>query len=128
MDGSTAGSGEPRFPHMTRLSLSIPDDLGQWAEARAAEARMAGAGEYIAALLRRERDETERAERLQAAGDGGLASPDADLELGARETERLRAAWAEGLASGNPEPAPADWADQVIARGRARLAAARGGR
>lgn len=37
----------------------------------------------------------------------------------------LRAAWEEGLASGEPEEMPEDWADQVIARGRARLAAQR---
>lgn len=66
---------------MTRLSFSIPDDLGAWAEARAIEARLGGAGEYLAALLRRERDEAERAERLQAAIDEGLESPEVDAMI-----------------------------------------------
>ncbi len=38
---------------------------------------------------------------------------------------RLKALWDEGLASGEPEPMPDDWAEQVIARGHARLAAKR---
>ena len=92
---------------MKQFRLSLPDDLGDWATARAAEARMGGADEYLADLVRRDRD---------------------DFERSVRETERLRVAWAEGLASGEPQSVPADWADQVIARGRARLAAARGDR
>lgn len=60
---------------MTRLSLSVPDDLGEWAEARAAEAQLDGAGEYLASLLRREREDAEKLARLQAAIDEGLASP-----------------------------------------------------
>jgi len=35
---------------------------------------------------------------------------------------RLKQLWEEGLASGEPEPMPDDWATQVIARGHARLA------
>jgi len=38
---------------------------------------------------------------------------------------RLQQLWDEGLASGEPQPMPDDWADQVIARGHARLAAER---
>lgn len=60
---------------MTRLSLSVPDDLGEWAEAQAAEAKLDGAGEYLASLLRREREDAEKLARLQAAIDEGLASP-----------------------------------------------------
>jgi hypothetical protein len=101
--------GAPYLSGMTRLDVSIDDDLGAWAEARAAEARaagarMAGAADYLADLLRRDREHFER---------------------GAGETQRLRAAWAEGLASGDPEPVPADWADRVIARGQARRTANR---
>ena len=64
----------PSLPAMTRLDLSLPDDLGAWAEARAAEARLGGAGEYLAELLRREREEADRLARLQAALDEGRAS------------------------------------------------------
>ncbi len=59
---------------MTRIDLSVPDDLGDWAEARAAEARLGGAGEYVAGLLRREREDAEKLVRLQAAIDKGRAS------------------------------------------------------
>lgn len=38
---------------------------------------------------------------------------------------RLKQLWDEGLASGEPEPMPDDWAEQIIVRGRARLAAKR---
>lgn len=60
---------------MTQLQFSIPDDLGAWAEARAAEARLNGAGEYLTGLLQRERADAEKFARLQAAIDEGLASP-----------------------------------------------------
>ena len=39
------------------------------------------------------------------------------------EIKRLRALVEEGLASGEPQPVPDDWAEQIIANGRARLAA-----
>jgi antitoxin ParD1/3/4 len=38
---------------------------------------------------------------------------------------RLRQLWEEGLASGEPEPMPEDWAAEIIARGHARLEAKR---
>lgn len=41
------------------------------------------------------------------------------------ETMRLRALVAEGLASGEPEPMPDNWAEDVIRRGHERLAAKR---
>ena len=37
----------------------------------------------------------------------------------------LREAWRIGIESGEPQPVPDDWAEQVIARGEARLAARR---
>jgi len=42
-----------------------------------------------------------------------------------KEIERLRRLWEEGLASGEPQPVPDDWAEQIIARGKARLEAKR---
>lgn len=60
---------------MARLALSLPDDLSDWAEARAAQARLGSVGDYLAELLRRDRAEAEKRERLLAAIDEGLASP-----------------------------------------------------
>ena len=59
---------------MTRLDLSLPDDLSEWAVARAAEARLNGAGEYLTELLRRDRDEAARLAQLRVAIDEGRAS------------------------------------------------------
>lgn len=59
---------------MTRLQLSVPDDLGAWAEARALEAQLDGAGEYLAALLARERADADKLAQLQAAIEEGRAS------------------------------------------------------
>lgn len=87
---------------MADLTISIPDQLKGWAEARVAEGLYSSTGDYVRDLMRRD----------QAAA-----------EQEARNIERLRAAWDEGLASGEPVPMPDDWAEQVIARGRKRLAA-----
>jgi antitoxin ParD1/3/4 len=38
---------------------------------------------------------------------------------------RLKQLWDEGLASGEPEPMPENWAAEIIARGHARLEAKR---
>lgn len=60
---------------MTQLHVAIPDDLGEWVEAQAAEAQLDGVGAYVASLLRREREDAEKLAQLQAAIDEGLASP-----------------------------------------------------
>lgn len=65
---------------MTRLDLSLPDDLGEWAAARAAEARL-DAGAYLAELVRRDREDAHTRTRLQAAIDEGLASPVVDTTI-----------------------------------------------
>jgi antitoxin ParD1/3/4 len=59
---------------MTRLQLSVPDDLGAWAKAQALEVQLGGVGEYLAALLARERADANKLARLQAAIDEGRAS------------------------------------------------------
>ncbi len=66
---------------MTRIDLSVPDDLGDWAQARATEAHLGGAGEYVAELLRREREDAEKLARLQAAIDEGRASGISDRTI-----------------------------------------------
>ena len=60
---------------MTRLDFSLPEDLSEWATARAAETHLSGAGEYVAELLRRDREDAGKLARLKAAIDEGLASP-----------------------------------------------------
>ena len=78
--GSTARVRALSFATMTRLSLSVPDDLGEWAEARAAEAQLEGAGAYLTELLRRDRDEAHRLAQLRTAIDEGLASGVSDRD------------------------------------------------
>lgn len=66
-----------------------------------------------------------------AVASGDYASPSdvvgeaLELWRRARDTEvaRLRELVREGLDSGEPQPVPNDWAEQVIAEGKARLAA-----
>ena len=78
--GSTRGTATLSVATMTRIDLSVPDDLGDWAQARATEARLGGAGEYVAELLRREREDAEKLARLQAAIDEGRASGVSDRD------------------------------------------------
>ena len=59
---------------MTRVAVSLPDDLSDWATARAVEGRFAGPGDYLAELVRRDREDAEKLARLQAAIDDGRAS------------------------------------------------------
>ncbi len=89
---------------MAQMNISIPDQLKSWAEARVAEGRYSSTSDYVRDLVRRDQSAAEHK---------------------ARDVERLRVLWEEGLASGEPEPMPDNWADDVVARGLARLAAAR---
>ena len=66
---------------MTRPAFSLPDDLSDWAEARAAEERLGSAGDYLAELLRRDRAEAQKRTALLAAVDEGLASPVVDTSV-----------------------------------------------
>lgn len=65
---------------MAQLNVSLPDDLSDWAKARAAEARMGGAGDYLTELVRRDRDEAEKLARLRAAIDQGRRSGVSDRD------------------------------------------------
>lgn len=60
---------------MTRLNVSLPDDLGDWATARAARSGFGDPADYVGELVRREREHEEKLARLQAAIDEGRASP-----------------------------------------------------
>jgi antitoxin ParD1/3/4 len=81
---------------MAQMDVSIPDRLKQWAEQRVAEGRYSSTSDYVRDLIRR------------------------DEEAGTRELARLRAAIEEGLASGEAVEMTEDWAERVVARGRAR--------
>jgi antitoxin ParD1/3/4 len=85
---------------MAQMNVSIPDKLKGWAEHRVAEGRYSSTSDYVRDLIRRDQEAEEQKQR---------------------EIERLRAAWDEGLASGEAVPLADDWADRVIARGKARL-------
>lgn len=89
---------------MAQMNISIPDKLKSWAESRVAEGRYSSTSDYVRDLVRRDQ------ERAEAE---------------ARETARLKAAWDEGLASGEFVPMEEDLAERVIARGMERLAGAK---
>jgi len=84
---------------MAQMNISIPDKLKIWAERRVAEGRYSSTSDYVRDLVRRDQEAEERRQH---------------------EIERLRAAWGEGLASGEPAPMEEDWAERVVARGKAR--------
>jgi len=80
---------------MAQMNVSLPEGLKAWAEARVAEGLYSSTSDYVRDLMRRDMSR---------------------IRQEAEDVERLRAAWEEGLASGPAEDAPADWADQVVAR------------
>ena len=88
---------------MAQMNISIPDALKGWAEARVAGGRYSSTSDYVRDLVRRDQEAEERK---------------------AREIERLRAAWNEGLASGDAVEGNFD-VDDVARRGEARLEAER---
>ncbi|MGQ0659590.1 type II toxin-antitoxin system ParD family antitoxin [Sphingosinicella sp.] len=84
-----------------KLSIALTEELAGEVEAAVASGDYATASEVVRDALRawrRERQDREAAIR------------------------RLRELVEEGLASGEPEPMPENWAEEIIARGRARLA------
>lgn len=60
---------------MSRLNVSLPDDLSDWAEARAAHDGFGDPADYVRDVMQREREYQEKLARLQAAIDAGRASP-----------------------------------------------------
>ena len=87
-----------------KISIALTEELARDIEAAVASGDYSTASEVVRDALRawkRERSDREAAIR------------------------RLKQLWEEGLASGEPQPMPDDWAEQVKARGRARLAAKR---
>lgn len=86
---------------MAQMNISIPDALKGWAESRVAGGRYSSTSDYVRDLVRRDQEAEERK---------------------AREIERLRAAWTEGLASGEAVDGNFDVED-IVRRGQARLEA-----
>lgn len=65
---------------MAQVNVSLPDDLSDWAEARAVEGGYADPAAYVGELLRREREYQEKLARLQAATDEGRRSGVSDRD------------------------------------------------
>jgi antitoxin ParD1/3/4 len=59
---------------MAQMNVSIPEKLKGWAEQRVAEGRYSSTSDYIRDLVRRDQEQEEKRQRLQAAIDEGLAS------------------------------------------------------
>lgn len=87
-----------------KLSIALTEELARDVEAAVASGDYSTASEVVRDALRawkRERGDRDAAIR------------------------RLKALWDEGVASGEPEPMPDDWAEEIIRRGHERLAAER---
>ena len=66
---------------MAQMNVSIPDALKGWAEARVAEGRYSSTSDYVRDLVRRDQESEQARQRLQAAIDEGLASPESDAKM-----------------------------------------------
>jgi antitoxin ParD1/3/4 len=80
---------------MSQLNVSMPPTLRQWIEARVAEGRYSSASDYVRDLVRR------------------------DQETALAENEWLRAALAEGMASGLLAETPRAVLDSIVSQRRA---------
>jgi antitoxin ParD1/3/4 len=85
-----------------KLSIALTEELARDIEAAVASGDYSTASEVVRDALRAWK--RERGDRAAAV-------------------RRLRELWDEGLASGEPEPMPENWAEDIIRRGRERLAA-----
>ena len=88
---------------MAQMNISIPDALKSWAEQRVAEGRYSSTSDSVRNLVRRDQEAQ---------------------EAKAREIERLRADWDDGLASGPAVEGNFDVED-IVVRGLARREALR---
>lgn len=55
---------------MTKVLLSLPDPLGEWAEKQAANNNFDNVGDYVESLLRDERERLESVGRVRSARSG----------------------------------------------------------
>lgn len=80
---------------MAQMTISIPDQLKGWAEARVAEGRYDSTSDYLRDLVQRDRESEAARRRLLAAIDEGLASPEVDTTIEDIIAERRGAQAAE---------------------------------
>lgn len=66
---------------MPQLDVSLPDGLKAWADARVAGGRYGSASDYVRDLMRRDQEDSERLDRLQAAIEEGRTSGRSDRTL-----------------------------------------------
>lgn len=81
---------------MAQMNISLPDALKAWAEARVAEGLYSSTSDYVRDLMRRDMSR---------------------IRHEAEDIERLRVAWEEGLASGEPVEGNFD-VDDIVRRAR----------
>lgn len=60
---------------MAQVHVSLPQDLSDWAESRAAQGGYAEPADYVREVMRRDRECEEKLARLQTAIDEGRRSP-----------------------------------------------------
>lgn len=60
---------------MAQVNVSLPDDLGDWAQSRVTPGGFADASDYVRDVVRRDRAYEEKLTLLQTAIDEGRASP-----------------------------------------------------
>ena len=64
---------------MATMNVSLPDELRAVAEARVASGHYANVSDYVRDLIRHDQEQAEKAARLRAAIDEGLASGVSEL-------------------------------------------------
>ena len=96
---------------MAQISVSLPDDLMDWAERQVAESRYDSLDAYVADLVTRDMDDAGKLAAPNAAIEEGLASEPADDSMADMTARRdrdddtlgvLRRSWAQGIGSGPP--------------------------
>lgn len=76
-----SGAAVSYFGTMAQVHVSLPQDLSDWAELRAAQGGYDDPADYVRDVVRREREYQEKLARLQAAIDEGRRSPISDRTI-----------------------------------------------
>jgi antitoxin ParD1/3/4 len=66
---------------MAQVNVVLPQDLSDWAQARATQGGYADPADYVRDVVRREREHEDKLARLQTAIEEGLASPEVDATI-----------------------------------------------
>ena len=66
---------------MAQITVSLPDELQHWADARVVERGFGTASDYVGDLVRQDQEYAVKLAALQAAIDAGLASPETDATI-----------------------------------------------